>query len=274
MFKQHNLIMNLPHDYHTHTTFSADGDSSPEAMCRRAIELGLPEIGFSEHWDVGPLEEQPRFFRPEAWYAELERLRALFAGQLKIRAAVEIAEPHLYPEESAEVLTRVPFDYVIGSVHWVGSNFMFDPKYFSQHTADEVYESYFAELERMVAVADIDVVAHLDIPTRTAIPIFGYDPLRYEDQIRAVLDVIIRRGLTLDINAAGMRKQSRNLMPDARIVKWYAEMGGERVALGSDAHEDSQVGLQVDVSLDAVRAAGLTHVVQFERRQPRLIPIE
>jgi histidinol-phosphatase (PHP family) len=263
----------IPHDYHTHTTFSPDGDSSPEAMCRRAIELGLPEIGFSEHWDVGPLEEQPRFFQPEPWYAELERLRHLFAGQLTVRAGVEIAEPHLYPKESAEVLTRAPFDYIIGSVHWVGPHFMFDAEYFHQHTADEVYQSYFAELERMVAVADIDIVAHLDIPARNAIPIFGYDPLRYEDQIRAVLDIVIRRGLALDINAAGMRKLSQNLMPDARIIKWYAEMGGRRVTLGSDAHEDTQVGLNVNVSLDAVRAAGLTHVVQFERRTSRLIPL-
>jgi len=265
--------MNLPQDYHTHTTFSPDGSSSLETMCRRAIELGIPEIGFSEHWDVGPLEEQPRFFQPEPWYTEIERLRNLFAGQLKVRAAVEIAEPHLYPQESAEMLARIPFDYVIGSVHWVGPHFMFDPEYFYQHTADEVYDSYFDELARMVKVADIDVVAHLDIPTRTGIPIFGYDLARYEDQVRTVLDIVIRRGLALDINAAGMRKPSQNLMPDARIVKWYAEMGGRRVTLGSDAHEKSQVGLHLDVSLEAVRAAGLTHVVQFERRKPQLIPI-
>ena len=264
----------IRHDYHTHTTFSPDGDSSPEAMCRRAIQQGIPEIGFSEHWDVGPLEEQPRFFQPEPWYAEIERLRDLFARRLTVRAAVEVAEPHLYPKESAEVLTRAPFDYVIGSVHWVGTCFMFDPGYFNQHPADEVYGSYFDELLRMVSVADIDIVAHLDIPSRTGIPIFGYDPLRYEEKIRAVLEVVIRRGLTLDINAAGLRKPSNNLMPDARIVRWYAEMGGRRVTLGSDAHERKQVGLHLDAALDTVRAAGLTHVVQFERRESRLVPLE
>ena len=99
----------IPLDYHMHTNFSEDADDTLEAMCRRAIELGIPEIGFSEHWDVGPYETKPRFFKPEPWYAELERLRGLFAGQLIIRAGIEIAEPHLYPQETAEVLGTRPF---------------------------------------------------------------------------------------------------------------------------------------------------------------------
>jgi histidinol-phosphatase (PHP family) len=266
--------MKIPHDYHTHTRFSEDGDDSPESMCRRAIELGLPELGFSEHWDVGPYEEHPRFFQPEPWYAEIERLRNLFAGQLTIRAGVEVAEPHLYAKEAAEALTRAPFDFVIGSVHWVGPHFMFDSDYFSQHTADEVYGSYFAELERMVSSADIDVVAHLDIPARTAIPILGYDPTRYKDQLRNILDIVIRRGLALDINAAGLRKPGQNLMPDPLILKWYSEMGGDRLTLGSDAHRAQEIGLHLDAALAAVRLAGLTHVTQFERRHSRRILIE
>lgn len=265
--------MHIPHDYHTHTAFSQDGQSSPEAMCYRAVELGLPELGFSEHWDVGPLEEHPRFFQPEPWYAEIERLRDLFTGQLTLRAGIEISEPHLYPLDAAAVLSRAPFDYVIGSVHWVGPHFMFDAEYFSQHTADEVYGAYFEELERMVAVSDIDIVAHLDVPARTGLPILGYDPARYEKQIRAILATVIRRGLSLDINAAGLRKPSRNLMPDARILKWYAEMGGERLTLGSDAHRAGEIALHLEAALETARAAGLTHVTQYERRQARLIPI-
>lgn len=265
--------MKIPHDYHTHTRFSEDGKDSLESMCNRAVKNGIPEIGFSEHWDVGPYEQKPRFFQPEPWYTEIERLRGQFAGQLTIRAGIEIAEPHLYAKEAAEILSRFPFDYVIGSVHWVGPNFVFDTQHIQQHTADEIYSSYFAELERMVIISDIDIVAHLDIPTRTAIPLLGYDPSRYEEQIRRVLEIVIRRGLALDINTAGFRKPANNLMPDPLILKWYAEMGGERVTLGSDAHEKRQVGMYLDKALDAVRAAGLIHVTQFEGRQARPIQV-
>jgi histidinol-phosphatase (PHP family) len=139
----------IPLDYHMHICFSEDGDNTLEAMCRRAIELDIPEIGFSEHWDVGPYETNPRFFKPEPWYAELERLRDLFAGQLLIHAGIEIAEPHLYAQETAEVLGCASFDYVIGSIHFVGKNFMFNGEYFQTHTADEVYSGYFAEIDRI-----------------------------------------------------------------------------------------------------------------------------
>lgn len=263
----------IPQDYHMHSTFSEDGASSPEIMCLQAIKLGLPEIGFSEHWDVGPYEKNPRFFQPEPWVAELERLQRLFAGKLTIRLGIEIAEPHLYPQPAAEVLTRAPFDYVLGSVHFVGPHFMFDEAYFRLHTADEVYRVYFTEVETMLQTADLDILTHLDVPVRTAKPIFGYDPTRYEDQIRLILRMVIDRNLALDVNAAGLRKAAQNLMPDPLILKWYAGMGGKRITLGSDAHTASQVGLHLDDALEAVRLAGLTHVTQFERRQARLIPL-
>jgi histidinol-phosphatase (PHP family) len=265
--------MKIPQDYHMHSTFSEDGASSPEEMCRQAIRLGIPEIGFTEHWDVGPYENYPRFFQPEPWYADLERLRDLFAGQVIIRAGVEVSEPHLSLRETTEVLKRVPFDYVLGSVHFVGPHFMFDEAYFRTQSPDDTYQTYFTEVELMLQTAELDVVSHLDVPVRTAKPIFGYNPSRYEDQVRRILQRIIDRNLALDVNAAGLRKVARNLMPDPLILKWYAEMGGERLTLGSDAHQVDQVGLHLDVALEAIHSVGLTHVTQFERRQARLIPL-
>jgi histidinol-phosphatase (PHP family) len=261
----------IPLDYHMHSRFSEDGDDTPESMCQRAIDLGIPEIGFTEHWDVGPYEGNPRYFNPEPWYAELERLRRLFAGQLVIRAGIEIAEPHLYPQETREVLQRAPFDYVIGSVHYVGPNFMFNPEYFRTHTADEIYAGYFAELDQMVRTADLDIVAHFDIPARTGIPVLGYDPVRYEPMIRSALKTCIERSLALDVNVSGLRKPSRNIMPDPLILAWYVEMGGQRLTLGSDAHRLPEVSQHLEKAIEAIQAAGINHITKFERRQACLV---
>jgi histidinol-phosphatase (PHP family) len=265
--------MNIPFDYHIHSRFSEDGDDSLESMCQRAIALGIPEIGFTEHWDVGPFETNPRYFKPEPWYVELERLRNLFHGQLVIRAGIEIAEPHLYPQETREVLQRALFDYVIGSVHYVGANFIFNPEYFRTHTPDEVYGSYFAELDQMVRTADIDIVAHFDIAARTGIPVFGYDPARYEETIRSVLKTCIERNLALDVNVSGLRKPARNLMPNALILEWYAEMGGQRLTLGSDAHRLPEVGLHLEKASEAIQTAGISQIVQFDHRKAQFIPL-
>ncbi len=243
-------------------------------MCRQAIKLDIPEIGFSEHWDLGPYKKMPRFLQPEAYYAELERLRGLFTDQLIIRAGIEIAEPNLYPGETNEILIRIPIDYVLGSVHFVGKDSIFDENYFRTYSAYEVYNSYFAELDKMVRTANIDIVTHFDFPARTGKPILGYDPFLYEDVIHAILRQVIERGLTLDINTIGLRKAARILMPDPLILNWHAEMGGQRITFGSDAHDSSHIGLHFDKALATVHDAGITHITQFELRQACLLRLE
>ena len=263
----------IPLDYHVHSTFSPDSPVTLEAHCLRAIEIGLPEIGFSEHWDVSPYEDVTRFFKPLPWWEELERLRSLFKGRLTIRAGIEVAEPHLYPQETAEILATLPFDYVLGSVHFVGPHMMFDERYFARHTADEIYIPYFAEMEKMVRAADFDIIAHFDIPARTAKPMVGYDLPRYEQSIRSILEIVIERGLALDVNVAGLRKPTQNIMPDPFILHWYHDMGGERLTLGSDAHRVNHLALHLDQAVEAIRAAGFTHLTQFEGRVPKRLAL-
>ncbi len=266
----------IPFDYHIHTSFSPDSPTDPEEYCQRAVELGIPEIGFSEHWDVNPYEDSSvtHFLQPEPWWQEITRLRNLFAGRLVLRAGIEVGEPHVYLAETASMLSTLPFDYVLGSVHFVGEHMMFDERYFRSHPADEIYLSYLAELEKMVRVADLDIVAHFDIPARTAKPILGYDIARYEQPTRAVLQLVIDRHLALDVNVSGLRKPAANLMPDPLILKWYYEMGGKYLTLGSDAHSLDQLGLNLDQAVQAIRSAGYTHLARYEKRSPSLIPLD
>lgn len=242
-----------------------------EEMCRSALALGVPEIGFAEHYDLHPDEKPRDWLRLEPWLAELERCRTEFAGQLEIRAGIEIGEPHLFHAEALAMLASAPFDYAIGSLHWVGRSSIFDVAFF-QRPAEEAFRLYFEELERMTSVGGFDVLGHLDVLVRTAFDVYGeYNPRSYEPLIRPVLRNCIDRGIALDVNTSATRRNAHVLLPGPEILHWYREMGGERVTLGSDAHRPDQVALHLDVALDAIRAAGLRHVTQFEQRHPRLI---
>jgi histidinol-phosphatase (PHP family) len=265
-----------------HSNFSADCHAAMADMCRAAIAKGLPEIGFTEHYDLHPSEPQRDWFRLEAWAAELERCRAEFAGQLTIRAGIEIGEPHLFQAEAQAMLARYPFDYALGSLHWVGDTIVFDQEYF-RRPADEAYRLFFEELERMTRVGGFDILSHFDVVIRVGLEIYGeYDSCRYEDVIRPVLRNCIEHSIALDLNTAALRRRSLNgrrppaslLTPGPDILRWYAEMGGERVTLGSDSHRPEQVGFGLDVALETAQAAGLKYVTQFEQRQARLVPIE
>lgn len=64
------------------------------------------------------------------------------------------------------------------------------------------------------------------------------------------------------------------LTPNADILRWYAEMGGERVTLGSDSHQPKYVGADLEKALGAAQAAGIKWWTQFEGRESTLIRID
>ncbi len=264
----------IPHDYHMHSNFSCDCKFPMAEMCRSAIENGIPEIGFTEHYDLHPGEPYRDWFKLEPWTAELERCRAEFAGRLIIRAGIELGETHIYRAEAQAMLARYPFDYALGSLHWVGPETIFNPSYFRSRTADEAFRLFFEELEWMTRVGGFDILSHFDVPVRTAFDVYGeYDPRRHEDYIRPVLKNCIERGIALDLNTKGLRSKCAVLTPGLDILRWYVEMGGERVTLGSDAHQPKFVGADCEVAMDTARAAGLKYVMQFEKRQARFVII-
>lgn len=263
----------FPHDYHLHSHFSCDCKASIVEQCLSAIQKGLPEIGLTDHFDCHPGDECSGFFRPIEWATELERARKEFAGRLIVRAGIELGEPHIYRAECQALLKSYPFDYVLGSLHWVGAEIVFDRHYF-QRAPDEAYGLFFEELERMTRVGGFDVLSHFDVVVRVGKPIYdGYDPRRYEEAIRAVLQNCIKHGIALDLNTQGLRTRCQLLTPGVEILTWYHEMGGERVTLGSDAHQPDDIAANFDMALAALRTAGLKYVTQFEQREARLVRI-
>ncbi len=264
----------ISHDYHMHSTFSCDCKAAMADMCRSAIEKGIPEIGFSEHYDLHPSETCRDWFRPVEWFAELNRCRAEFAGQLTLRAGIEIGEPHIYQTEARTMLASYPFDYALGSLHFVGHDSVFDMNYFKAHPADVTFRSFFEELEQMTRIGGFDILSHFDVPVRTAFAVYGeYAPQRYEDVIRPVLRNCIDLGISLDLNTKSLHGRANIMTPGLEILQWYVEMGGERVSLGSDAHRPDHVGAYLDVALEIAQRAGLKYVTHFEQRQAKLVPI-
>ena len=75
-------------NYHTHTTF-CDGRDTPEQLVQEALRLGCPAIGFSGH-SIAPYDYAGMTPEHEAQYrAEVRRLQAACAGQIRILCGVE-----------------------------------------------------------------------------------------------------------------------------------------------------------------------------------------
>jgi histidinol-phosphatase (PHP family) len=89
------------------------------ATCRRALEIGLPAVAFTEHADFVPdVHAGLRPLDPVSYLSEVERCRTIFP-ELRILSGVELGEPHRFAHEASAILRAGEFDRVLGSVHCV-----------------------------------------------------------------------------------------------------------------------------------------------------------
>lgn len=261
------------YDLHTHSSFSVDSQSSIQAMCQRALELGLRAIAITDHVDNNPADAGFGFFRPDDYLAEIDRCRNLYGDRLEILSGVEVAEIHRFRIEAEKLLRTYQFDLVIGSLHWIGDVMIYDDSpYFTTRTIDQACEDYFIELKAMCLCGGFDVLGHMDFVKRH-LPDPNYDIRRYESLVRPVLKILIQKGIALEINTSALFKPVNETAPGRTVVKWYREMGGELLTIGSDAHAPSRLAAGWDLALDIAKNAGLANLTLFRKRAPVRIPL-
>jgi histidinol-phosphatase (PHP family) len=261
-------------DYHMHTRLSCDGRATMEEMCRGALEHGLDEIAITDHFDGHPLDECHDFYRPDAYFAELARCRELFAGRLTIRAGVEVGDPHRFHERLAPTLAAWPYDFAIGSVHWIEDVSPFGRAFFQRHAADAAWSGYFREIRRLAEADLFDVVGHIDMIKREGTEFYGpFDRQPYAEIVRETLAQLIARGKGIEINTSGFRKSANEPCPGLPILRWYAELGGEILTIGSDAHGPEHIALRRADAVAMAREAGLRWLTTFEARRPTQHPL-
>jgi histidinol-phosphatase (PHP family) len=259
----------LPQDYHMHTNASCDSLATMAEMCRSALERGVAEIAFTEHFDSKPGDICYGFYRPDTYFEALAAARREFEPQgLTIRAGVELSEHHIYYDIQRPVLEAWPYDLVLGSLHWVGDDSVFDDAYFRAHSSQETAEAYFTELARLARFGGFDVLSHPDVLKRTAFEVYRqFEIGPCEDLVRLVWQACIDNGIGIEINTSALRMAVHEAHPAPAALRWYREMGGELLTVGSDGHRPAHVGYELATALDLARAAGFTRLASYERRK-------
>jgi histidinol-phosphatase (PHP family) len=242
-------------DHHVHSEWSWDAHrGSMRESCRRAVELGLPSLAFTEHadWVRGPA-----FVVDVTGYLEsLERCRSEFPS-LRIMSGVELGEPHRFPEPAAALLSTGAFERVLGSVHVIeseqGLTDASDPGFLTAGNCDRLFRGFLADTLRLVeSSARFDVLAHLDYPRRYWPDRDAYNAETFEAELREVLRALARRGAALEVNTT----RGTVLCPAPDVIRWWREEGGERVTFGSDAHSPDLLVAGFELAAEAVEAAG------------------
>ena len=269
-------------DYHLHSTCSADGFSSIADYCQRASELGFVEIGFCEHADFDPRDRSYDYFDYPAFCRQIEAQRERCGHSLAVRAAVEVTYQASKEEEIALFLADKRLDYVVGSVHLVedGADWAMISEaerckhYFAQRAMQAAYRPYFAELRRAAASGLFDLIGHFDLAKRYGVDYYGpFDPAVFADEIHDILELMVEKGVGLEINTSGLRQPPQETFPGLAILKWYRQLGGEILTVGSDAHSAADLGRGIAQAVALARRAGFRAIALFDERKLRWLDI-
>lgn len=243
-------------------------------FARRAVELGLAELGFADHNPMPKPFDDWRMAREDLprYLEEIDKARVAFP-QLPIRVGLEC--DFLIGSEKwiEELRTLAPWDYLIGSVHYLPEGWEVDhPKYISRYrdgNVEEIWTKYWNTYEKCIRSRLFDFVAHPDLPKK-----FGFVPegdLRrfYEPVIAALAET----DTPFEINTAGWRKECQEQYPARQFLEMAAE-AGIPLLINSDAHAVAELAAGFIEAAILARQCGFRNLVRYEggKRRQVLLP--
>ena len=165
-----------------------------------------------------------------------------------------------------DLLAGIPFDYLVGSIHWIGAwNFMRDSAAaeFARRGVRRAFEQYFALEASLAASGMVDVLAHADVIKRAGLrPDEGA-----ADLYGPVVAAAVRSGTAVEVSSAGLRHHVAELFPAADFLERF-QAAGVPITLASDAHRAEDAGWGHDAVVRAARDAGYTTYLRFDARRP------
>lgn len=241
-------------DLHTHSRFSFDGDpsSTVPALCEAAIATGLSHLAITDHCDIdGELDGIYAPLDRDAVFAEIEKAKATYRGQLTVLAGIELGQAHHCPDEAHAVLERHPYDIVLGSLHNLEneSDFHFmDFTTINEAQTRAYFERVLAEYDALLDFPGIHVLTHLTYIhryVRRAGKEMDFTP--YYPRLRALFGKMIAKGIALELNASTIGPDGTGApMPTRELLTLYRDCGGRLISLGSDGHEPAAVARYFD----------------------------
>ena len=270
-------------DYHLHLrpddvgkATDAFTEENVERYLAAASEHGIDELGVSEH--IYRFSDALELWRHPYWKAQAnDDLDAYceFVRSTPLRLGVEADFIRGAEDRTANLLESHDFDYVLGSVHFMGDDGAVDDRRYDVWDRvgdpDELWRRYFEWIADAARSGLFDILSHPDLVKLWGDerPLPEKDPRTYYEP---AIEAIAETGIAVEISTAGLRKPVKEIYPSRAFAEMCVEAGAE-CALSSDAHAPDQVGFGYDLALEFLAEIGVERICVFEGRQRRTEPL-
>ena len=264
-------------DYHIHTHHSGDSNAPMEDMIKKAIELGLKGMCFTDHLDLDypdypDLPPSPFTLDIPAYRSEFMHFKELYRDRIDLKFGIEVGMQEHVAKENSRIVSENDFDFVIASIHLLFGEDPYYEVFWTARNIEDIYRSYFEKtLENITLFTDFDVLGHLDYISRYVVPKDDktYSYQRFAKEIDAILSYLAVNEKGLDINSKVLSADpggTPNPCPD--VIRRFKELGGRIITFGSDAHAPGGIAAGFDRLRDIALSCGFTEYYTFDKRTP------
>lgn len=262
-----------------------------DRFVEQALERGCTELGFTEHlyrcvesepvlgrwWEEDPnpllaaeIKEIVRTERNLSLESYVEVVLDAKDRGLPVKLGLEVDFQPGTEEKILDLLAPYPFDYLIGSVHWVGAWWPDRAEGLAEFARIGVrpsYERYFAAEAALARSGLVDVLAHADFVKRTGAHLEPPPVDLYEPVVRGA----VASGTAVEVSSAGLRQAAKEIYPAPAFLQMFHD-AGVPITLASDGHRPSDAAWGVSEAVAAAQAAGYTRHLRFHARQRIYVP--
>jgi histidinol-phosphatase (PHP family) len=238
-----------------------------------ASERGIEELGVAEH--VYRFTQALDVWQHELWRHsardDLDAYCAFVREETDLRLGIEADFIPGREDRMAELLAAREFDYVVGSIHFVGDGALDYDRYDIWSAAgspEKVWRTYFDWLAQAAVSGMFDILAHPDL-----VKYWGDQRPRPDRDLRYFYEIamegIAESGIAVELSTAGLRKPVGELYPARAFLEMVVDAGNP-IALSSDAHTPDDLGRDYEQALELLDDLGVRELAVFQGRERRL----
>ncbi|HEX9093039.1 MAG TPA: histidinol-phosphatase HisJ family protein [Coriobacteriia bacterium] len=263
-------------DLHVHTSLCGHASGSVRDYVEAAGEAGVGTLCFTDHLplpDGFPSGYSMTWTDLPAYVHDVRDAAERSAREGGPEVLVGIEADWLPGHEMlvAGATRAHPFDFVLGSVHFIDGWAFDDPDEiagYAEWTYDALWARYFDDLAAAASSGLFDAMAHPDLIKK-----FGgrpeSDPGPWYEEIAAVL---AECGVAVEVSTAGLRKPCAEIYPAPDLLA-ACRRHGVAATMGSDAHAPEDVGYRMDAARQLLLEVGYGKVLVWRDRVPREVPL-
>ncbi len=257
-------------DLHNHTKLCNHAEGEIDDFIEAAIKKNIKIFGFSDH---APMEFDKEYrmslSQMTLYERDVKEAKERFKDRIEILLGYEV---DFLPGFIKERVLNAKVDYLIGSVHFLGSWGFDNPEFISEYKnkdIDKIYQDYFDAIEQMAKSSLFNIVGHFDL-----IKVFNFRPKKDVRVLaKNALKAIKKSNMVLEVSTAGLRKPVKELYPSRELLEVAYELNIP-ITFASDAHRVEDVGYKLEFAQKVAKEIGYRKCAIFRNKERVFVEID